>query len=84
MINALITKRNNPNVMMVIGSVSMINIGLSMALKTASTNANINAVVNWLMWMPDNIYDNPNATTAETIMRTIKFIKAFVPKVRKN
>ena len=45
MINALMTKRNKPSVMMVIGRVNKISNGLIKAFNTASTRANITAVL---------------------------------------
>lgn len=45
MMSALITNRKRPNVSMVIGSVNMINIGLTIAFNTDSTNANMIAVM---------------------------------------
>ena len=54
-INALITKRKSPNVTSVIGRVSIINIGLSMALRIASTTAKIIAVVNLSYLIPSRI-----------------------------
>ncbi len=45
-INALITNKNNPNVMMVTGNVSITNIGLINILSNPRTIATINAVVN--------------------------------------
>lgn len=48
-INTFITRRKIPRVRTVIGSVSMINIGFTIAFKIASTKAKINAVTNELM-----------------------------------
>ena len=45
-INALITNKNNPKVMMVTGNVSITNIGLINILSNPRTIATINAVVN--------------------------------------
>ncbi len=45
-INALITNKNNPKVMMVTGNVSITNIGLMNMLSNPRTIATINAVVN--------------------------------------
>ena len=46
MIAALITKRNKPNVMMVIGRVNITKIGFKIALSNANTMAKIMADVN--------------------------------------
>ena len=49
MMSALITNKNNPNVITVIGRVSITKIGLRKVLSSASTKAKTKAVVNWEM-----------------------------------
>ncbi len=48
-INTFITKRKTPRVRIVIGWVSIINIGFTIAFKMARTKAKISAVKNELM-----------------------------------
>ncbi|MNR39324.1 hypothetical protein D3C85_1575270 [compost metagenome] len=45
-INALITKRNNPRVMIVTGNVRITKMGLIIMLRSPKTTATINAVPN--------------------------------------
>ena len=82
MIQALITNRNRPNVIMVIGNVRIIKIGFKIAFRIASTIARTSAVKKVSMWMPRRIYDNPNATTADTIMRTTILINRGFWRIR--
>ena len=59
MINALMTNKNNPRVIKVMGKVRITNIGLRKVLSNASTNANTRAVVNSGMWTPLKTVDKP-------------------------
>lgn len=81
MITALITKRKNPNVTRVNGSVSSIRIGLTIAFRTASTMAKMIAAQNVSICIPERMYDNPNAITDVTIMRIRKFMIQFLLKL---
>ena len=73
-IRALMTKRNNPNVIMVMGRVSNMSTGFKIAFKIASTTATTIAVQKVSIVTPPKIYDKPNATMEVTTMRMMNFI----------
>jgi hypothetical protein len=80
--SALITKRNNPSVTIVIGSVRITRMGLTSALSTASTNARMSEVVNESICTPERRYDDkPKATRAVMRMRIRKFMVAIFTNI---
>jgi hypothetical protein len=81
---ALITRRKNPSVTNVNGSVSKIRIGLTIAFRSASTMAKMIAAQNVSICIPERICDNPNAITDVTIMRIRKFMVQFLLKLTRN
>lgn len=72
--SALITNKNSPNVMTVMGKVSMSKMGLMKVLSKASTNASNNAVVNCGMCTPLKTVDKPYATSAVIKRRIMMFM----------
>jgi hypothetical protein len=67
--------------MSVIGSVSMIKIGFTIAFKIANTTANAIAVQKSTTCMPERIFDNPKATIDVTMMRMMNFIPIILLQV---
>lgn len=70
----MITKAKNPNVIMVRGSPKILNIGLTIILRTPKTIAKIRAVEKLSKCTPGKILVNRNATIAVIKSRMIKFI----------
>lgn len=69
-INALMTKRNKPNVIMVTGIVRMIRIGFTIALSNARTRATITIVfASSAKWTPGKMYAATH--TASAVTRTL-------------
>jgi hypothetical protein len=81
---ALITSKKSPRVTSVIGKVSNIRIGFTMAFKIANTMASTMAVQKVSMCTPLKIYDKPKATIEVTMIRMIKFITIFWGKLQIN
>lgn len=78
MITALITKRNKPNVMIVIGKVKMTKIGFMKASKTANTIARIMADVNpSASCTPGRNFDKTTTASAVKSNLMIKFMLIF-------
>ncbi len=75
--NALITNKNNPNVIIVAGSVSITNIGFTIASNNANANANINAVSNPSICTPDKIFDNKKVNAADATIFNKNFIQKY-------
>lgn len=63
-VNALITNKNNPKVIMVIGSVSMVNSGLTVQLRMLKISAAIIAAPKPLSVKPENNSDRSHKTSA--------------------
>ena len=74
-IKTFITKIKMPSVSIVIGNVSIINIGFTIAFKKARTKANTKAVIKELIFMCGvRIIERPYATAAVIRSRIINFI----------
>ena len=77
MIIALITKRNNPRVMIVIGRVKMTRTGLIKKLSKPNTKAKTSAVVYRSICTPGVIHAAINAASEVTNMRKRMFIQCI-------
>ena len=71
----LITSKNSPIVIRVMGIVKMVNIGLTILFINASTSATRMEVVMVSTFTPGNKYAEINTAKAVTIMFTRKFIR---------
>ena len=71
---AFITKRNNPKVKIVMGSVNKTIIGLTKKLSNASTTATAKAVVNWSMITPVIKYEITITSSAVNKILINRFI----------
>ena len=74
-IHALITNRNKPKVITVIGKVKMIKIGLTIMFSNPRTIATITAEVNPSTATPGKNFANITTATAVNNMRMIKLMK---------
>lgn len=72
--SALITNKNNPIVMMVMGRVKIMRMGFIKKLSKPKTKAKITAVENWLICTPGAIQAATKAAKEVTNMRRRIFI----------
>ncbi len=80
----LITNKNNPNVIIVMGNVRNIIIGLIKTFKSPKTIATINAAFKSVTVIPGSILESTNTATAVNINFIIVFIVVFKPNIAKT